>query len=509
VRLGAINSNLRKPLLTLMAIAIVGLAVGGCKNSDIGPEDALGKSFFNPAEMAPRLGRQTLQLPILSSLSGLDEPNEEFAAARNVTAADLQADATDYIIGKNDLLSVSLTDVQPGVETVKTARVSESGNISLPLIGQVQAAGLTEANLEKAIAQKYKDAGIVKEAQVSVSVLEARQRTFQIRGAVARPGQYQIVQSDFRVMDAIILAGDVTVPNIEYLYVIRPKKQNAAATQPTTQPAMPDTTTRPAQPRPTAPGLLEPKAPGNQGAAPADRPADAGATAAPRPTGNTTLEDAAKTGDKPVFVNGAQSVDLKPGQDVSATAAAVPDAGVEAAGPATRPSGFEFNAPLPEDQSTIIRVPMRQLINGDLKYNVVVRPQDTIVVPIPEAGEFYMGGHVQRVGVYSLTGRQITLKQAVISAGMLDEVAIPERTEVIRRVGRDREVFVRVNLVKVFEGKQPDIFLKPYDIVQVGTNALAPFLAAIRNSFRFTYGFGFIYDRNFYLDPSQKAQERR
>ena len=86
--------------------------------------------------MAPRLGRQTLQLPILSSLSGLDEPNEEFAAARNVSAADLQADTTDYVIGKNDLLSISLTDVTPGVETVKTARVSESGNVSLPLIGK-------------------------------------------------------------------------------------------------------------------------------------------------------------------------------------------------------------------------------------------------------------------------------------------------------------------------------------------------------------------------------------
>jgi polysaccharide export outer membrane protein len=490
-------------------MAIVGLAVGGCKNSDIGPEDAFGKSFFNPAEMAPRLGRQTLQLPILSSLSGLDEPNEEFAAARNVSAADLQADTTDYIIGKNDLLSISLTDVTPGVETVKTARVSESGNISLPLIGQVQAAGLTEANLEKAIAQKYKDAGIVKEAQVSVSVLEARQRTFQIRGAVARPGQYAIVQSDFRVMDAIILAGDVTVPSIEYLYVIRPNRQNAAAT--TTQPS----TTQPAgenpnpQPRPAAPGLLEPKPanPNPQGAAPADRGTTGGAAAAPRPTGDATLEGAG--GDKPVFVNGAQSVDLKPGQDATATGAATPDVTAAAAGPTTRPSGFEFNGPLPEDQSTIIRVPMRQLMNGDLKFNVVIKPQDTVVVPIPEAGEFYMGGHVQRVGVYSLTGRQITLKQAVISAGMLDEVAIPERTEIIRRVGRDREVFVRVNLVKVFEGKQPDIFLKPYDIVQVGTNAFAPFLAAIRNSFRFTYGFGFIYDRNFYLDPSQKAVQNR
>ena len=39
----------------------------------------------------------------------------------------------------------------PGVETVKSVRVSESGNVSLPLVGQVPAQGLTEAQLETAI----------------------------------------------------------------------------------------------------------------------------------------------------------------------------------------------------------------------------------------------------------------------------------------------------------------------------------------------------------------------
>jgi hypothetical protein len=58
-----------------------------------------------------------------------------------------------------------------------------------------------------------------------------------------------------------------------------------------------------------------------------------------------------------------------------------------------------------------------------------------------------------------------------------------------------------VNLAKVFRGQQPDVFLKPYDIVQVGTNLPAPFLAAVRNAFRITYGFGFLYDRNYYNAP--------
>ena len=37
-------------------------------------------------------------------------------------------------------------------------------------------------------------------------------------------------------------------------------------------------------------------------------------------------------------------------------------------------------------------------------------------------------------------------------------------------------------------------------MIFVGTNAAAPFLAALRNGFRVTYGFGFIYDRNFAYD---------
>ncbi len=108
-----------------------------------------------------------------------------------------------------------------------------------------------------------------------------------------------------------------------------------------------------------------------------------------------------------------------------------------------------------------------------------------------------MGGHVARPGVYSLTARNITLKQAIISAGMLDQLAVPTRTDVIRRLSKNQEVFVRVDLEKIFAGMEPDILLKPDDQVMVGTNAGATFLAAFRNSFRLTYGFGFLYDRNY------------
>jgi hypothetical protein len=42
------------------------------------------------------------------------------------------------------------------------------------------------------------------------------------------------------------------------------------------------------------------------------------------------------------------------------------------------------------------------------------------------------------------------------------------------------------------------LYLKSDDQVMVGTIIWAPFVAAIRNGFRITYGFGFLYDRNYF-----------
>ena len=143
-------------------------------------------------------------------------------------------------------------------------------------------------------------------------------------------------------------------------------------------------------------------------------------------------------------------------------------------GPSTQ--GFEFNSPAEPTNVRIIRVPLDELLgNGQLRYNIVVRPQDYIYVPNPAIGEYYMGGHVARVGVYSLSGRKISLKQAVIAAGMLDQLAIPQRTQVVRRLqGSNQEVYTMVDLAKIFSGEQPDLYLKPDDQIQVGTHFVAP-----------------------------------
>ena len=73
-----------------------------------------------------------------------------------------------------------------------------------------------------------------------------------------------------------------------------------------------------------------------------------------------------------------------------------------------------------------------------------------IIVPDPITGFYYMSGHIMREGVYSLSGTNVTLKQAWVSAGGAEDLAMPERSEIIRRIGPNKEVFVRIDYNKIW-----------------------------------------------------------
>ncbi len=106
----------------------------------------------------------------------------------------------------------------------------------------------------------------------------------------------------------------------------------------------------------------------------------------------------------------------------------------------------------------------------------------------------------------------MTLKIAIATAGGLNAVAHPQKVEVIRRLGRNKaglvqEETVMVYLDKISKGLQPDFFIKPFDMINVGTHGTSRYLAVLRNAFRATYGFGFIYDRNFATSDYQDVYQ--
>lgn len=106
-----------------------------------------------------------------------------------------------YLIGNEDVLAINVWK-EPDVSRMIPVR--SDGKISLPLIGEVQAAGKTPKELERDIAKGLRD--YISEPEVTVIVQETKSRRFSILGQVQRPGSY-LLNGDMRVLDAIATAG--------------------------------------------------------------------------------------------------------------------------------------------------------------------------------------------------------------------------------------------------------------------------------------------------------------
>lgn len=96
---------------------------------------------------------------------------------------------SDYRIGSDDQLDIDVFEI---MELAATPRVSASGGISLKMIGNVQAGGLTPQELERAIEKSLKEKQLVNDPHVTVTVREYASQPVSIIGAVRMPGTYQI-----------------------------------------------------------------------------------------------------------------------------------------------------------------------------------------------------------------------------------------------------------------------------------------------------------------------------
>lgn len=112
--------------------------------------------------------------------------------------------ASDYRIGAQDLLAISVFGVQ---DLDKEVRVNSNGQISLPLIGGVLAGGRSIPELEKELAGKYAK-GFLQNPQVSVFVKEYASQRITLEGAIVKPGIYPITGKT-TLLQAIALSGGV------------------------------------------------------------------------------------------------------------------------------------------------------------------------------------------------------------------------------------------------------------------------------------------------------------
>ncbi len=560
----------------LVIVCVAGMSLAGCERGQMESFFKTGKFRFLSPDKPIAQPDQTLVMPIVGNYNALDAGDGPYPNAVRPSESDLVYQDTDYLIGVTDILDISILDLYAeGLETLLRREVTESGYIDLPQLQErIKAEGLTQYELTAQIKQAYIDNDILREpVVVSVTVVTRRQQTFSVTGACGRPGTYQFVRPDMRLWDALALAGGVTQPNIDYIYVIRqapPTPSSKAdvemsdhSSHPAEQVRLPNH--RRAQPKRrsdleaiddlmTGPG---PKAGETEMVSSFAETGDAGAVSIqPAPAAETTTQGDTNGAEsegrweyqdgKWVRVSDAPAPAVAPAEPVAEpaqdpmdevadeptipaaddledtepevvapvdeapeVAPAAPEMAAEPVVPAEprepadaqdQADPFGWASMNGNDLVRVIAINRDKLEQGGYRENVVIRENDVIYIPPLEVGEFYMYGEINRPGVYSLTGRQVTIKMALAAAGGLGPMAWPENSVLVRRVGDDQEQMIPINAERIIRGEDPDMLLKPDDVIMVGTHASATFLAVLRNSFRMTYGFGFIYDRNF-ADP--------
>ncbi len=479
------------PLLSVLSVCLV-----GC-----------GNKFFDPTDTG-RFSPVPVVNVILDSLGVAEEAPTAWAEAEEPKPIDTMVFETDYAFGSGDAVRITIFELfQEGGVFTNDYIVTETGRISIPEVGGIEAGGFTELQLEEEIRQILSPS-ILKDPLVTVTLLNSQQRMFSILGdGVPGPGRYIIPRSGFKLADAVAVAGGISQFNISYVYVSRSvtgKEPIAGPVKPgIIEPKQPMRLFEPEQQmlETIAPSAKLKKAPRKQELLVAASEMITNkelADVASRETLNRSTNEDETGRPEWIFRDGkwilVQTGRPKQTWPLIKVEPEKPDGQFEE----KLPMGFEWDkVGAGRVQTRVIKIPTERLYAGDSRYNIVIRAGDTIYVPVDIIGEFSITGNVNGQGFINITGRPMTLKMAIAAAGGLGPLAWPKRCEVVRRIGRNKEEIVMVDLDKIASGEQPDFFIKPNDLIRVGTHPTARWRAVLRNTFRATYGFGFIYDRNF------------
>jgi len=579
-----------------------------------------GNKFFDPTQVG-RFRTVPAVNVILDSLGVAEETPIAWEEGEEPKPADTVPDISDYTFRAGDIVRVDIFELFGlGTRYYNDYPVSETGKISIPDVGLIEAAGLTEAQLEDRIKQILSP-NILKDPAVTVTLISSQQRAFSIIGdGVHAPSRYAIPRYNFRLTDALAMASGTRQFNVSYIYVSRlvnndnkigpvsrngpgenelkvtehRNKNTAQRLRPSrtqdkfrwpesnvvisssemvtnqgfagqrngfglihdnrrnllnqenvwqlsempneitiNEPVsvqevlktmsqrssgqQPDSFSESGQYQSQVPGIGQ----ANRGGISVS-PGGAVTVSNSRGSSNNEkighIEWVFRNGqwvpvavgpeEKPVetqnekghiewvFKNG-KWVPVQVGRERTAEPAIRRQPREQLIAPPDEVKTPDFRLTEQQTRTRLIKIPTDKLYAANSRYNIVIKPGDTIFVPVDIVGEFYIMGNVNRTGPVALTGRPMTLKQAIAAAGGLAPLAWPKRCEVIRRIGRKKEEIVMVDLDKIFNGEQPDFFIKPHDTINVGTHATSRWRAILRNAFRATYGFGFVYDRNF------------
>jgi polysaccharide export outer membrane protein len=511
-------------------------------------------SYFDPAKTG-RFEFTPTTIPILERIDVIEREPDPWARATRVGPEDLVPSELIYRITSGDQIRVEIFELAvTGQIWTSSQRLDATGAFRLPApLGDIPATGLTAQEFQDRLIRLV-DERVMPNPVVNVYVEDGAGFTYTLYGGVQGAGLYALRKADFRLLDALAQAGAI-YQGVKSIYIVRhmplteegapPPPTRGTGTQPPTREAAPDIedlirqlesppgpgpAVKPqvSPPAPKAPEPASPSAP-EQEQAPIDIEELLNEI---ERTPGTAPEAFAQEGGQPVYDDARMlPVPAPPEKVAPPVSAAPPKVAVPGAAATWRRDRYAYDPerdewivvqvgapkaggaaspePLPPPLAyleRIIEVPYEKLKQGDSSYNIIIKPNDRIYVREPQTGVVYLDGEIGRPGVYSFppTGK-MTLSRLVAAAGGPGPLAIPSRVDLTRIVGENREATIRLNLSAIRQRTEPDLYLRPDDHIIIGTSFIAYPLAVFRNGLRMTYGFGFIYDRNFAYDvfPNQ------
>ena len=127
------------------------------------------------------------------------------------------AGAAEVLLGPGDVVRLSVYGSPDlSIET----RVSESGAITFPLLGQVGVGGLSVAAAEKKIGNLLEKGGYLKKAEVNMIITTLASQQVSVLGQVNRPGRYP-VEGRRKVLDLLAMAGGVNADGGDLISLVR------------------------------------------------------------------------------------------------------------------------------------------------------------------------------------------------------------------------------------------------------------------------------------------------
>ena len=182
-------------VLSLCGLVGVAVLTTGCEVDSYMDPSKTGYFEFAPTT-----------IPVLERLDVVEVEELPFGEITQPNAEDLVPSSLQYRLAPGDVVKAEIYElVAAGQMDISIRVVDQAGQIRLPTLGNLPAAGLTLEELQKEIEDRLR--GLINDPLVTVALESGRSFQFTIYGAIEGTGMYSLDRPDFRVMNALALAG--------------------------------------------------------------------------------------------------------------------------------------------------------------------------------------------------------------------------------------------------------------------------------------------------------------